>query len=285
MATWTHDALQEDLAAHLRDRTQRLVWTNMQMGPSGSPRPDAYSLPFSFSRFTPIAYEVKISVADFRRDVTAGKWQSYLRYAAGVTFAAPAGLLTRTDLPEGCGLLLRSDAGWRVAKAPTLRPVDNLPLEAWIKLLIDGMAREAKRRFEEVQGEHHHIAVIRERLGNEVADLLQDRQRARHRYEQETKRLKGAADTAYDRYHELFNKAQEQAERDAVRVDRARCELALALGLPEDAPAHQIIIAAGTARRRLEADAEVERLQRLLDTVRKALTSAAEPLPAIARAA
>ncbi len=44
---WTHDALREDLAQYVREKTQRMVWTNMQMGPAGSPRPDAYSTPFN----------------------------------------------------------------------------------------------------------------------------------------------------------------------------------------------------------------------------------------------
>lgn len=110
---WTHDALQEDLAKYVREKARRMVWSNMQVGAAGSPRPDAYSLPFSFSRFTRLADEVKVSVADFRRDATAGMWQSYLRYAAGVTFAAPDGLNTKADIPKGSGLLPRSEAARR----------------------------------------------------------------------------------------------------------------------------------------------------------------------------
>ena len=106
--TWKHDELARDLAQHLREKSDRLVWTDMQLGPAGSPRPDVYSLPCSFTRFMPIAYECKISVADFRRDVTAGKWTSYMQFAAGVIFAAPAGLVGKDDLPA-C-LLYTSDA-------------------------------------------------------------------------------------------------------------------------------------------------------------------------------
>lgn len=45
--TWTHDVLQEDLAQYVREKTRGMVWANMQMGPAGSLRPDAYSLPFN----------------------------------------------------------------------------------------------------------------------------------------------------------------------------------------------------------------------------------------------
>nr|DAH57955.1 MAG TPA: DNA repair protein MmcB-like protein [Caudoviricetes sp.] len=282
--TWTHDALQEDLAQYLRDKTQRMVWTNMQMGPAGSPRPDAYSLPFSFTRFTPLAYEVKISVADFRRDVTAGKWQSYLRYAAGVTFAAPAGLIAKGDIPEGCGLLLRSEAGWRAVKAPTLRPVENLPLEAWIKLLIDGLERQVKLRYPQAAEEYGLIYRVEQRLGKEVSRLLHDRRAARYRYESATESLNKSAKAAEAAYRKTLDDARKNAERDAARIDGARAELAQALGLPPDARTFEITNAAQAAARRLEADAEVQRLRSLFERVESAIASVDRPLPEIARA-
>ena len=37
----THDELQEDLATHLRGNTDRMVWTNTQLGPAASPTTSA----------------------------------------------------------------------------------------------------------------------------------------------------------------------------------------------------------------------------------------------------
>lgn len=54
---WAHDDLAHDLASYLRGMTDRRVWVDMQLGPSGSPRPDVYTIPCSFTRFTPLAYE------------------------------------------------------------------------------------------------------------------------------------------------------------------------------------------------------------------------------------
>ncbi|WP_431860072.1 hypothetical protein [Azospirillum sp.] len=172
---WKHDALADDLAAHL-DGPERLVWTNMQLGPSGSPRPDVYTIPRVYSRFTPLAYEVKVSVADFRSDVTSGKWQSYLAFACAVVFAVPAGLVGKGDIPPGCGLMARGPGGWRMIKAPTLKVLDNLPLPAWQKLMLDGLERMDRRRAVEprdISRWRTRDTVSRE-IGNDVADLFRD---------------------------------------------------------------------------------------------------------------
>lgn len=69
--TWMHDALAQDLARHLK-APDTMVWCNLQLGPSGSPRPDVYRMSKSFVRPCPIAYECKISRENFRSDVTSG---------------------------------------------------------------------------------------------------------------------------------------------------------------------------------------------------------------------
>lgn len=137
---WLHDALMKDLAEHLRCKTDRMVWTDMPIGPAGSPRPDVFTIFKSFTQPRPMTYEVKISKADFRSDVTAGKWQKYLRFSSGVLFACPSGLIGKADIPDGCGLIVRGADGWRVVKGPTLRSV-TLPEDALLKLLIDGVDR------------------------------------------------------------------------------------------------------------------------------------------------
>lgn len=284
-AAWKHDDLALDLAQHLQEKTQRMVWTDMQLGPAGSPRPDAYSLAFSFSQFTPLAYEVKISTSDFRRDVSAGKWQSYLRFASAVTFAVPAGLIGKDDIPAGCGLMVRNETGWRTVKAPTLRAVENLPRDAWLKLMMDGLARLVDATQPRRREEFRMIAQLEKRFGREVAELLRDRQMATYSYERATEELRKATKQADEEYASLMEKARERAARDAGIVDTARRELARALGLAPDASTMAISSAARQAASRLEQDAEVQRLQTLLDRVRGALDDATKPMPPIARAA
>lgn len=285
--TWAHDDLAKDLAAYLRGASDRLVWTDMQLGPAGSPRPDVYTVPCSFARFQPVAYECKISVADFRRDVTAGKWTSYLRFAAGVIFAAPAGLLKKEDIPPGCGLIVRGPDGWRSLKGPTLKNVDNLPRDAWIKLIIDGMARLADQSYEQLRAglsnEWTLEKKLRARLGDVVADAVRDQLNAERRLKAATERLENLAEEAENERRLILDRAKEHAQRDAAQIDSARTELARALGLPASAGAWEIASACKQAVRRVSIDSEVKRLRQQLERIQAAIESAAEPLPHIAR--
>ncbi|MCW3522113.1 hypothetical protein K6Y76_33485 [Burkholderia cenocepacia] len=285
--TWAHDDLAKDLAAHLRGASDRLVWTDMQLGPAGSPRPDVYTVPCSFARFQPVAYECKISVADFRRDVTAGKWTSYLRFAAGVIFAAPAGLLKKEDIPAGCGLIVRGPDGWRSLKGPTLKNMENLPRDAWIKLIIDGMARLADQNHEQLRAgrcnEWTLEKKLRARLGDVVADAVRDQLNAERRLKAATERLENLAAEAENERRLILDRAKQHAERDAALIDSARIELARALGLPAGAGAWEIASACKQAVRRVSIDSEVKRLRQQLERIQAAIESAAEPLPHIAR--
>lgn len=272
-----HDELAADLADFLRSKTDRLTWTDMQLGPAGTQRPDVYTLPLSFSRFTPIAYECKVSLADFRSDVTSGKWQGYLRYAAAVIFAAPEGLIGKADIPEGCGLIVRGQAGWRTVKAPTLRPVENLPRDAWIKLLIDGIKREVKRNQPEIMSVWASNYRLRESLGNDVSDLPSSRMQAKGRYEDATERLRSAAEDAKKEYNEQMARARDRAEHDAGVIHAARSELAVALGLTPNAGVYEITSAATRAVRALERDAVVADLRRRLDKIREAVAETETP--------
>lgn len=273
----SHNELAADLANHIRQRSGRIVWTDMQLGPSGSPRPDVYTIEPSFTKFCPMAYEIKVSVADYRRDVTAGKWQSYLPFAAGVTFAVPAGLIEKSQLPEGCGLMVRSAEGWRTVKAPTLRAIATLPHAAWVKLFIDGMGREVGRRIAAAAPPNRDEWLLQrkigEKLGDQVRQILQDRNTAENRFESETQRLDEAARGMSEEVRRAVKRAQERARDEASQVDAARSILAKALGLPSDAHIGQITRAAYDQVERLDRDSEVHRLRMALRRVSDTLNS------------
>lgn len=281
---WKHDELAHDLADMLRGG-DRVVWENMQLGPSGSPRPDVYTVPKSYANFRPIAYEAKISVSDFRRDVTAGKWQSYLRYASGVVFAVPAGLVDKSEIPKGCGLMIRGENAWRTVKGPTLSRVENLPLEAWLKLFIDGFGRcdtPIKARSAEVW---LHSAQARKTLGEKVSRLMQDIASAESWANYEIERLRVKREGAIAEQNKLAEEIKARAALDAKTVEGIRMELAVALGLPSEATTFQIQRAARFAAEALNRDEEIERLRGLINAMRRTFETVQRDLPAIAKEA
>lgn len=271
---WKHDALATDLAEHLRASSHCVAWNNMQLGPAGSPRPDVYTLTRSYSKFRPMSYEVKISVSDFRRDATTGKWQSYLKYSSGVIFAVPQGMIRKEDVPHGCGLIVRTDHGWRKVKGPTLREVENLPRDAWIKLLIDGLARQhnpvAPRSID-----HWRVQEdLRNSFGQELASLFSDLTNAKSSLNYRIEDSKKALIRVKDQLRKDVKNLEDAALKEAPEVDAVRAELAMALGLQRDASVFELRGAAKRAIDCLNRDVEIQRLQGALSKVQRLIGNA-----------
>lgn len=280
---WQHNALANDLAEHLRRSGDRMVWTDMQMGPSGSPRPDVYTMPKSYARFTPLAYECKISVADFRRDVVAGKWQSYLKFAAGVIFCAPAGLISKADVPIGCGLMLRHENIWRSAKGPTLSRVENLPLSAWMKMLIDGAGRCAAAQRQREASAYGLALIARKKFGDRIGDLLQHEQAAEYRLEQAIEGLKQRRANVEAETQQVLADAERQAAGIVAEAKAALRDLAVDLGLPPDASRFTVMRTLRDAAAMLNADNRVRGAEHALDLAEEAIRAARQKIPAALR--
>ncbi|QFY42971.1 MmcB family DNA repair protein [Candidatus Methylospira mobilis] len=270
----THNQLIDDLAAHLRGTTNRLVWTDMQLGPAGSPRPDLFTLDKSYSKFLPLAYEIKVTLSDFRRDITAGKWQSYLKYASGVYFAVPQGLVSRDDIPPGCGLIVRTETGWRSLRKPTLQHKESLPHAAWMKLVLDGCDRSATDLRLRSGSTYRANREIQRKFGERVAAALSDRDRAESNLKQEQAILESRLQDLRDSHEKNRLKLIDEIRReDAIGV-RAHTELATALGLSPDADVYTIRQAAHSAARRLDANSEIAALRNVLSRTKIALDDA-----------
>lgn len=274
---WKHDDLLADLAAFLRG-PDRLVWTDMQLGPSGSPRPDAFTLQKSYSKPLPSAYEIKISRSDLRSDTTSGKWQSYLRYAGSVTFAVPDGLCTVADIPDGCGLMVRKAETWRYARKATRQPVE-IPRDAWMKLLIDGIGRVSSSplpRVREVSLWTEH-AGIRKRFGEAVALAARDIAAAQ-KLGADLKAMEQAGyrrvdkEIADHRKHRMEELAREMAQFETIKAEI--CEW---LELAPDSRPFTIQRRIAALRAACDADARVEaaetKLGRARNSIQHALSS------------
>lgn len=245
---WSHDALANDLAGHLL-APDRMVWTDMQLGRSGSPRPDVYTINKSYVNPCPMAYECKISVSDFRADVTVGKWSSYLAYAHAVTFAVPAGLVSKSDVPEMCGLIVRHENAWRMAKRATVnpRPIDQ---EALIKLLIDGVNREGPKARAKQWRDGDVTREFTKRFGVQAARYVGDAAETHRRIEQAEHHAKQIRERAEEDAKSIRERVQSEAPAKWL-------ELLAALGLQPDAD-------------RWHVDREIRRLRDERDGTREA---------------
>ena len=230
----THDQLQEDLASHLRAGTDRMVWTNTQLGPVGSPRPDVFTVNKSFSRFRTDCYEIKVSVPDLRSDLTSGKWQSYRKFGHAVWFAFPRGMVPLDLIPKECGVILRSDSGWRAARKPVAQVLDTLPRDAWLKLLMDGPRGPAEPAMR--NGSDWRMRdIIAKKMGKEVAELFDARRNADDRYAVATAKRNAAAESIVAEVARMRAHATAGLERQQSQLDDAMRSLGVALGMDYDA--------------------------------------------------
>lgn len=278
---WGHNELAHDLANHLRVNNDHIVWEDMQMGPSGSIRPDVYMLKKSYSTFAPVTYEVKISVSDFRSDVTSGKWQGYLKYSSAVIFAVPAGLIKKEDVPAACGLIVRHDEVWRTVKRPVLQKIDTLPHAAWMKMMIDGIERATveRIRLRPSVSSWSMQDRLRNRFGQELGRLIQEAMQSTeslnlHRLEIERKRKE-----ITDGHDQFVQRLRQDIKNENKVVDDAVQELGKVLGLKEGFSAYDLSFAVHQAARRLTEDGELQRMRKFFERLKGITAEALEPLP------
>lgn len=266
---WRHDELLQDLAEHI-SVPERMLWCDMQLGPSGSPRPDIYTMRKSYTKPSPMAYEIKVSVSDYRSDITAGKWQTYLQYAQGVYFCAPAGLIKKDDLPKGCGLMVRGETSWRSLKRPTLSKVD-LPQKALLKLLIDGIDRNKERLRTREFSVYQENKALRQHHGDIVAKVVHNY----HRALDDIERLESTVDASLKEAREYAEKIIQNARDQRDRLEETTAEgfeaLRVALELPKGANRWSIALAARDFKASQSADERLARAKTALDEARNSL--------------
>lgn len=285
---WGHDQLANDLADHLRSSGDREVWTNMQLGPSGSCRPDVYCIAKSYAHFQVDAYECKVTASDLRHDLTEGKWQKYREYAHRVWFAVPQGL-SHADVPRECGVIVRHDKVWRSARRPVAIPLDTLPHDAWMKLVIDGLSRARRNAVPEPRSasDWHLSRTLRKKFGDQVADLMDARRYASDRFATRTKELEAAGETARQAAEEIVRNAREQARRQTERLDVAQAALAEAVGLPRDVAINELVAAVHNLAHAFDSNFNIESVIRALKALQsmKVRTEIAIPDAQMERAA
>lgn len=272
MSQWGHNPLAEDLAAHLWAGGEHLTWLNFAPDGMSSARPDVYAIRrFGFDRPDIISYEVKVSVADLRSDLTSGKWQKYHKFSSGVTFAVPQGLCTKADIPDGCGLIVRSGTGWRHTRKPTLQRV-AIDTGTALRLINTRPHRskgpvnghDAGRSWAVSQAERvavtNALRAIGKRFGQEVSAVV-------------AARVRGEDLAAKTRVEMEKEREHAKAEIRAIWDD-----LAESVGLPKGTSVWNIQAAVRAVRNRISEASEVVALREQLHAVELAVGKARLPI-------
>lgn len=139
MTEWNGKSLAENLAKS-RDQNTWITWVQIPLGSvqmSNVPVADVIAIRKSFTNPNFIIYEIKVTRSDFLSDVNRGKYRRYFNDCCQLYFAAPKGIIKADELPEGTGLIVRGDNGWRVLKAAPRR--EHIPdQQLLLKLLMRG---------------------------------------------------------------------------------------------------------------------------------------------------
>lgn len=113
----THDQLVQHLAQARLARGDEIVVTEKGLG-RGSRMGRADVLTLTKSRQLVVTiFEVKTNRRDFNSDTQQRKFMLYRGMSHRLYFAAPVGVLHKTDIPDGCGLIVLGECGWRVVKS------------------------------------------------------------------------------------------------------------------------------------------------------------------------
>lgn len=158
---WSHDSLLVDLIGHLRTAEDYVVG-EPTWGPAGSVRPDVLRIRKSYTRIDIQVYEVKSNRPDFLAEMRTSKWREYIPRCTRMYFATPlTGVIRdKSEVPEACGWIARSEHGWRTVVTPRIREVTPTYNEVLALLMnCDDRVRRAERQVEAARKIGHFYNV------------------------------------------------------------------------------------------------------------------------------
>jgi hypothetical protein len=167
--------LQDDLADYLR-QCEFMTFTEVQIPSCEYGRVDVIAVkPRMYATKDLRAYEVKLTKQVFDKDIKENKWRKYMNVFHRVYFAAPAGVLKKSDIPDEAGLIIRNENGWHVVKAPKFNNPEKLDVNSILALLYHGyeeskVARRLRDRI--IAEENAPLYKQAQKIGWELARRL-----------------------------------------------------------------------------------------------------------------
>lgn len=153
MKRLTGRQLAVDLAEQLAATGEWLTFVEIELpgtegDGNGNGRADVVTVRnHSYARQELRVYEVKVSKADFDRDVRQLKYRRYFGVAHRLFFAMPTGLVKKADVPDDAGLILRGDNGWHVTRAARPQTPEHLSVSTILALLYRQSEEPEDRRL------------------------------------------------------------------------------------------------------------------------------------------
>lgn len=217
-------------ARHTRD----LFFAEVKDGPSifgGHLRLDALAIAKSWSPVRLMAYEVKVSRADWLGD---RKWEAYLALAHHLTIVSPPGVLKPEEVPGDVGILEVSSTGaslrWvRKAAYRSIQVPSDLLLYLLMSRVVPGDPHMPRERTRE-----ERMAQWRERLaeGKSIDYAVKEKIRQRIRYAEragergeDLQELEAWLASKGARWGTLRARCEEAMKADALELDEARGRL------------------------------------------------------------
>jgi len=180
----------KDIIALLADRHHHDLFVpeckvNSTWGAKTTYRLDAWAMRRSWSPWTTIGYEIKVSRSDFVHD---DKWPNYLPLCHQFSFVCPRGLIDPKEVGEGIGLMWVTKNGKRlITKVKAPRREIEPPIELLIYVLMSRAqivnstyrAHDKMSRQEEIAYWRHWLAQKAESrsLGHLVSEAVASRVR------------------------------------------------------------------------------------------------------------
>jgi uncharacterized protein (UPF0147 family) len=162
-----------------------------------------------------------------------------------------------------------------------MRQIDTLPRDAWMKLLMDGMTRQAERTQIKSRVINTYLSdqKLMKRHGNEIADLVCRAYRSKERLEQHIRDNDERLKNLRQESEEELQRRRKRREESEERLTDAQQDLAKALGLDPNVPMYVLTRTLWEATRRLSEDKEIKRLRGILSNLERTLSDGMQPLP------
>lgn len=181
MIKWSHDELAYDLAI----AKGGIPYLNVCLGSTWTtngkkvPRADLLVCRPSYKRFCISIYEVKVSRADYQSDIRSEKWKSYLPFCHRFYFAVQSGIINKSEIPSGAGLMVRGNKRWGTPIAAKVMNHD-IPENTMMALIFAKQRRSRREKrlddvmsMADVYGRRDYFGRLKAArvLGNEFGKL------------------------------------------------------------------------------------------------------------------